>query len=151
MKAVPGVRAIGLDPGSKRIGVAVSDIGGSIASPLCVIAEPTRRHAIEAIVRIVDVEEAEVVVVGWPLHMDGRESPSAKAAAKLAADLARLIPVPVELHDERRTSAQAERDMMDAGLDGRRRRQVVDKIAASIMLQSWLDARRQGSATGVAT
>lgn len=137
-----GVRALGLDPGSKRIGVAVSDIGGSIASPLCVIAQANRRLAIDEIVRLATVEEADVVVVGLPLHMDGRQSPSSRAAARLAAELGKLLPVPVELHDERRTSAQAERDMIDAGVNGHRRRQVVDKIAAAIMLQSWLDSRR---------
>lgn len=139
---LPGVRALGLDPGTKRIGVAVSDISGTVASPLCVLQRRSHAVDLEALARLVRDEEAVVVVIGLPLHMDGRESPSAKAARRLGAELAKLIDVPVDFHDERRTTAQAERDMADAGLSGPRRRQVVDKIAAGIMLQSWLDARR---------
>jgi putative Holliday junction resolvase len=73
--------------------------------------------------------------------MDGSMSRAAKAATFEARRLATLVDVPVEMHDERLTTASADRSMLDAGMNAQRRRQVVDKVAAAIMLQSWLDAR----------
>jgi putative Holliday junction resolvase len=139
---LPGIRAIGLDPGSKRIGVAVSDLSGTIASPLVVLQRSkSREHDLRELAALVRDEEAEVVVVGHPINLDGSPSRSSKAAAALAKQLATLVDVPVELHDERLTTVTAERSMMEAGLDGVQRRQRVDKVAAAVMLQSWLDAR----------
>jgi putative Holliday junction resolvase len=140
---IPGVRALGLDPGTKRIGIAVSDSSGTIASPLQVlIRSRSRQHDLDELARIVRAEEAEVVVVGLPLGLDGSHGPSAEAATGLARGLATVVDVPVEMHDERLTTASADRAMLDAGLDALERRQRVDKVAAAIMLQSWLDARR---------
>ncbi len=139
---VPGIRALGLDPGTKRIGVAVSDLSGSIASPLLVLQRSrSKEHDLHEIARIAADEEADVIVVGLPLNMDGSEGPSARAATGLARRLASVVDVPVELHDERLTTVTADRSMLDAGLDGIARRRRVDKVAAAIMLQSWLDAR----------
>jgi len=139
---LPGVRALGLDPGSKRIGVAVSDLSGSIASPLLVLRRgESNARDVDAIARIARDEEADVIVIGLPLNMDGTRGPSARAAAGLARQLATVVDVPVELHDERLTTVTADRSMLDAGLDAVERRQRVDKVAAAIMLQSWLDAR----------
>lgn len=143
MSRLPGVRALGVDPGSKRIGLAVSDTSGTIASPLAVLRRSrSKQHDLHELARIAREEEAEVIVVGLPLNMDGSRGPAAKAAAAEAERLATLVDVPVELHDERLTTVTADRDMMAAGLNAVERRQVVDKIAAAIMLQSWLDARR---------
>jgi putative Holliday junction resolvase len=137
-----GVRALGIDPGTKRIGLAISDRSGTVASPLSVLPRSrSRRHDDEQIARIVREEEVEVVVVGLPVNMDGSHGASAKAAIADARRLATVVGVPVELHDERRTTVSAERSMLDAGLDAVERRQRVDKVAAAIMLQSWLDAR----------
>jgi putative Holliday junction resolvase len=139
---LPGVRALGVDPGSKRIGIAVSDLSGTIASPLLVLKRSkSRQHDLHELARIAREEEAEVIVVGLPLNMDGSHGPAAKAAVAEARRLATVVGVPVELHDERLTTVTADRDMMAAGLDAVERRQVVDKVAAAIMLQSWLDAR----------
>lgn len=139
---VPGVRAIGLDPGTKRIGVAVSDLSGSIASPLVVLHRSrSKEHDLREIARLATEEHADVIVVGLPLNMDGSEGPSARAATGLARRLATVVDVPVELHDERLTTMTADRSMLDAGLDAIERRKRVDKVAAAIMLQSWLDAR----------
>lgn len=141
--SVPGVRALGIDPGSKRIGVAVSDLSGTIASPLAVLRRSKSvQHDLSEIARVARDEEAEVIVVGLPLNMDGSSGPAARAATSLAKRLATLVAVPVEMHDERRTTASADRDMLAAGMNAVERRQVVDKVAAAIMLQSWLDARR---------
>ena len=137
-----GVRALGIDPGSKRIGLAISDRSGTIASPFLVLQRSrSRQHDDNEIARIVREEEIEVVVVGLPVNMDGSHGPSAKAAIADARRLATVVDVPIELHDERRTTVTAEQSMRAAGLDGVERRQRVDKVAAAIMLQSWLDAR----------
>lgn len=138
-----GVRALGVDPGTKRIGLAISDLSGTIASPLVVLHRSrSARHDHAEIARIARAEEAEVIVVGLPLNMDGTEGTAAKRARAEAQRLATVVGVPVEMHDERRTTVSADRSMLDAGLDAIERRQRVDKVAAAIMLQSWLDARR---------
>lgn len=138
----PGIRALGIDPGTKRIGIAVSDLSGTIASPLVVFQRSkSRRHDIAELARIARDEEAEVIVVGLPINLDGSPSASSRAATKLAEQLATVVDVPVEMHDERLTTVTAERSMIDAGLDAVQRRQRVDKVAAAVMLQSWLDAR----------
>lgn len=140
------MRALGVDPGTRRIGVAVSDRSGTVASPLLVLqCGRSRRDDLAALARLARDEEAEVVVVGLPVNMDGSEGAAAKAARRDAATLATLVGVPVELHDERLTTVTAERTLLAAGLDAVQRRRVVDKVAAAIMLQSWLDRR---AATG---
>ncbi len=138
----PGVRALGVDPGTKRIGIAVSDRSGTIASPLVVLHRSrSKQHDLHELARIARDEEVEVIVVGLPLNMDGSHGPSAKAAVAEARRLATLVDVPVEMHDERLTTVTADRSMQEAGLDTIERRQRVDKVAAAIMLQSWLDRR----------
>lgn len=142
MSRPPGIRALGLDPGTKRIGVAVSDLSGTIASPLVVVQRSrSKEHDVREIADLAREEEADVIVVGLPLNMDGSQGPAAKAATGFARALATLVDVPVELHDERRTTVSADQSMMEAGLDAVQRRRRVDKVAAAIMLQSWLDAR----------
>jgi len=137
------MRALGVDPGTKRIGLAVSDLTGTIASPFAVLQRSkSARHDLAEIARIARSEEAEVVVVGLPLNMDGSHGPAAKAATAVARRLATLVDVPVELHDERRTTVTADRAMLEAGLNAIERRQRVDKVAAAVMLQSWLDKQR---------
>jgi putative holliday junction resolvase len=137
-----GVRALGVDPGSKRIGLAISDRSGTIASPLVVLARSrSARHDLDEIARVAREEEAEVIVVGLPVNMDGSEGAAARRARAEAGRLASVAGVPVEMHDERRTTVSAERSMIDAGLDAVERASRVDKVAAAIMLQSWLDAR----------
>ncbi len=140
---VPGVRALGVDLGSKRIGIAVSDSSGTIASALTTVhRSKSRRHDHSAIAKLVDEEECELVVVGLPLSLDGSRGPAAKAAAKEARQIASVVDVPIEMYDERFTTVTAERHMLEAGLDAKQRRQVVDKAAAAVMLQSWLEHRR---------
>ncbi len=137
------MRALGVDPGTKRIGLAVSDLTGTIASPLLVLQRSkSPRHDLSEIARIARTEEAEVIVVGLPINMDGSLGPAAQAATAFADRLATVAGVPVELHDERRTTVTADQAMREGGLDGRARRQRVDKVAAAVMLQSWLDSRR---------
>ena len=143
MTHVPGIRALGIDLGSKRIGIAVSDLSGTIASALTTVhRSKNRRHDHTEIARLVHDEECEVVVVGLPLSLDGGHGPAAKRATTEAKQLASVVGVPVEMYDERFTTVTAERGMMEAGLDAKERRRVVDKVAAAVMLQAWLDHRR---------
>jgi putative Holliday junction resolvase len=139
------VRVLALDLGSKRIGVAVSDITGSVASPLTVLTRSrSRRHDHERIAALVRDEEAEMVVVGLPIHLSGAEGPAARAARTEAEALGTMIAVPIETFDERLTTVTAERALAEAGVRGPARRQLVDKVAAAVILQSFLD-RRAGS------
>lgn len=136
-------RVLGLDLGSRRIGVAVSDRSGTIASPLTVL---TRGRAQSddhrRVAELVAEEEAEAVVVGLPLNMDGSEGRAAKGARAECVGLATVLSVPVVLHDERLTTVEADRVLMEARMRAEARRRLVDKVAAAVMLQSWLDSRR---------
>jgi putative holliday junction resolvase len=138
------MRVLGLDLGSKRIGVAVSDRSGTVATPLTVITRRgSRRQDHARLAALVREEEAELVVVGLPLTMAGEQGRAATAAVEEAEALATVVGVPVETHDERLTTVTAERSLAAAGRRGPRRRQVVDKVAAAIILQSWLDRRAE--------
>jgi putative Holliday junction resolvase len=133
------VRVVGIDLGSRRIGVAVSDATGTLASPYEVVARNDGSHA--AIKRIVEEVEAERVVVGLPLSLDGSDGPAAKAARAEAVVLQAALGVPVELYDERLTTVTANRSMMDLKMKADARKRVVDKVAAAVMLQSWLESQ----------
>ncbi len=140
------MRALGLDLGSKRIGVAVSDLTGTIASPLTVITRGrSRRHDHARIAELVRAEEADCVVVGMPHSLSGADGPAARAARAEATALASVVGVPVETHDERFTTVTANRALAEGGVRGPARRQLVDKVAAAVILQAWLDARREAT------
>lgn len=136
------VRALGIDLGSKRIGIAVSDRTGTIASPLTVLQRSgSVRRDHEAIAKLVIEEEAEILVVGLPLNMNGTSGPAAKAAVKEAEALATVVGVPVITFDERRTTVTADHALMEARIGAKARRSLVDKVAAAVLLQTWLDSR----------
>lgn len=146
------MRILALDLGAKRIGVAVSDPTGTVASPLTVIQRSkSRRHDYQRIATLVRDEEAELVVVGLPLSMSGQDGPSAKAARTEFSALASVVDVPIEMYDERLSTVTAQRVLTEAGVRGPAGRQVIDKIAAAVFLQAFLDRsrgleRRQGAA-----
>lgn len=136
------MRAVGLDLGTRRIGVAVSDDEGRVATPHQVVArsgDPTSDRA--RIARIVAEVGAGIVVVGLPLSLDGSLGPAARAALDEASALEEILDVPVTTHDERLTTVTAERQLLGLGLDARRRRRRIDEAAAAVMLQAWLDGR----------
>ena len=136
------MRVLALDLGSKRIGVALSDMTGTVASPLTVLQRSrSRRHDHEQIARLVRDEEAELVVVGLPLSLSGKEGPAARAARAESAALATLIDVPIETYDERFSTVTAQRALTEAGVRGPAGRQVIDKVAAAVFLQAFLDGR----------
>lgn len=138
---MPVRRALGVDLGSKRIGIAVSDRSGTIATPLLVVQRSgDRRVDHRRIAELVVEEEADVVVVGLPINMNGTIGPAAQAAAAEARALATVVGVPVETYDERRTTSTAEAALMEFKMKAQARRRVVDKVAAAVMLQAWLEA-----------
>ena len=136
------MRALGIDLGTKRIGLAVSDLSGTIASPHSVLsrAKSVRLDHLK-IAEIVLQEEVEVVVVSLPLLMAGGHGPAAKAATTEARQLSTVLSVPVEMFDERMTTVAADRALKESNLSASARRQYVDKVAAAIMLQAWLESR----------
>ena len=134
-------RVVALDLGSKRIGVAVSDDGRTVATPIATLdrtGDKVRLH--REIASLVTEWEAGLVLLGLPIALDGSIGPAAQAVLAERDELAAVLPVPVEVHDERLTTRIADRALRERGdLDGRARRQVVDMVAASVILQDWLD------------
>ncbi len=134
----PG-RLLGVDYGDRRVGVALSDPTGSIASPLTVLPTP---EAVAGLARLAAEHRAAAVIVGLPLKLDGSDSP-ATAKARAFADRLRaaLKNVPVDLWDERFSTVTAEQALIEGGVRRERRKALVDGLAAQILLQHYLDAR----------
>lgn len=142
------MRVLALDIGEKRIGVAVSDPSGTVATPLAVLDAAKVFGDGRDLVRLVDEYEIEVVVVGLPLSMDGTEGPQAKRVRSAASRLAGFLRIPFEFADERLSSAQASKTMQETGASTREQRGSVDMVAASLFLQCYLDARRDDGRIG---
>jgi putative holliday junction resolvase len=133
-------RILAIDPGKARLGLAISDAERRIASPL---ATWTRRDLAQDghyLKQVVEDEEVGLIVVGLPVHLNGREGEQAKAARKLGAWVAELTGVRCVLVDERFTTREAESHLWDAGLSHKRRKERRDQVAAQILLQSYLEA-----------
>jgi putative Holliday junction resolvase len=144
------MRVVGVDLGSRRIGLAVSDPSGTVATPHQVLSRSGDRSADHvALAHVVEEVGAERVVVGLPLSLDGSTGPAARAVLAEAEDMARALPVPVETYDERLTTVTADRSLLALNVKRAARRRVVDKVAASVMLQAWLDGRRREGRAGV--
>jgi len=138
------MRALALDLGDRRIGVAVSDADERVASPVTVLERtPDRQRLHRRIAELVAEWEAEILVVGLPLSLDGGHGPAAAKVEAEVAELGKVVGVSIELHDERLSTVTAERMLKERDLDGRARRKVVDMVAASVILQDWLDRRSQ--------
>jgi putative Holliday junction resolvase len=137
------VRTLAVDPGSKRVGVALSDPTGTIAQALPTVAAQPEESLPARLAEIARSHEAERIIVGLPLRLDGSNGPEAVAARKLADGIRRLARVPVELVDERLTTAAAERALIAGGVKRAQRRQGVDRVAATMLLQGHLDQRRR--------
>jgi putative Holliday junction resolvase len=144
------MRVLGVDLGSRRIGLAISDLDRNFAFPLDAIASAGMTRDVEALRVLITEREVERVVVGLPLHMDGRAGPEAEAARKFADALAETAGLPVELIDERWTSVEAERALRGDGRKKRAREKArksgeLDSMAASILLRTWLQREAAGS------
>ena len=138
-------RRLGIDVGTVRIGVAVSDPDGILATPV----ETVRRDAkhLRRLAALVDEYEAVEVVVGLPRTLADRAGASAQDAIAVADSLAAKIGVPVRLADERLTTVSAARSLRDAGVRAKAQRGVIDQAAAVAILQGWLDQRRNAAPT----
>jgi putative holliday junction resolvase len=134
-------RRLGVDVGSVRVGVALSDPRGALATPLTTLSRDQRAGTdVERLAELVAEHEVVEVVVGLPRTLAGRHGSAAQAARAYASALAaRIAPVPVRLADERLSTVAASRALRDSGVPGRRQRAVVDQAAAVQILQSWLD------------
>lgn len=138
------MRTLAVDPGTKRVGIAVSDPTGTIAQALTTIDAAPRDSLAARLAEIASQQSAGRVVVGMPRRLDGSYGPEAKAARDLADGIRKASGLPVELVDERLTTVAAERSLLEAGVRRAKRRETVDRVAATMLLQSHLDRRRAG-------
>jgi len=140
-------RVVGFDVGDKRIGVAVSDPLGFTAQPLFTLHRTNRRADLKAVARVLRKQGAAEAVVGNPLHMSGDQSPQAAKAQAFAEELRAEFGIKVHLWDERLTTAEAHRHLDASGrAGGWERREIIDQVAAAMILQSFLDARANEAA-----
>ena len=135
------MRVLGLDIGETRVGVAVSDAEGRVATPLTVLDARSLEADATPLARLVEEYEAGMLVVGVPLTLGGDEGPQARDVRARAERLSATAGVPVAYWDERLSTAEARRAMREAGLTEREQRGALDKVAAALILQGWLDAK----------
>ncbi len=134
-------RILALDVGSKTIGLAVSDPLGITAQGLETLRRKNKRTDFDALARVLEKYEVSEIVVGYPLRMSGAAGPQADRMSEFAEQLRRSFQLPVHLWDERLTTAEANRVLRETDMSIRRRGQVVDRLAAVLILQSFLDRR----------
>lgn len=136
------MRTFGLDVGTRTVGVALSDALGITAQALTTLRRSGLRSDLQALKRLAETHEVTSAVVGLPLNMDGSEGPSAARSRAFGEALAQNLDVPVHYWDERLSTVAAHRALRESNLSGQRRREVVDQVAAALILQGWLDAQR---------
>jgi putative Holliday junction resolvase len=138
------MRAVGLDVGSKTIGIAVSDELGIAAHPRETLPRAGTDADVASVIAVIAEVEAAAVIVGIPYELSGREGPRAKRVRVFLDALRAALPPAVELHerDERFSTAEAERALIAGDVSRQRRREVIDQQAAAVILQGWLDGRR---------
>jgi putative Holliday junction resolvase len=138
----PEGRVLALDPGRVRVGVAISDEDGVLASPRAALDAADQKRLVGLVTRLCEEEEVKRILVGLPLDMSGEAGPPARRAEALAATLREATGLPVDLVDERLSTVAAHRRLDDAGHKrGKSRTQAIDGAAAALMLQAWLDSR----------
>ena len=142
------MRVMALDWGDRHVGVALSDPSGRVATPRCVLATADVRRRGPSLTELVDDAKPELLLVGLPLTLAGERGPQANKVRSEAGQLAHDLGIPLEFWDERFSSEEAERIVRASGGDSRQARGKLDMIAASLFLQSYLDARadREGEA-----
>ena len=136
------MRIMGIDYGTKRIGVTVSDPACTMAHPLDIVLVREDGSHIESLKKIARDYQVDRVVVGLPFNMDGDMGESALKVARWSEDLCRQLDLPVELWDERLTTFEAHGFLLDLNVRGKKRKHIVDKIAASIILNNYLDSMK---------
>ena len=135
-------RILGIDYGRVRVGLALSDALGLTAQPLDILRNTSIDALADQIDAIITEREVTLIVVGLPLQMDGEEGQAAEEVRRFAAKLGEQLAPPIEFWDERLSTAQAERAMLDADMSRAKRKKRRDKVAAQIFLQTYLDAHR---------
>jgi putative holliday junction resolvase len=133
------MRILALDHGTKRIGVAVSDETKTIAQPLEYIPAEPFADFLERLNQLIQEKEIDLILVGLPRNMDGSYGPAALKVQAFVAALQNAVTVPIKMQDERLTSVQANRVLIEGGVRRAKRKEKVDKMAAAILLQSYLD------------
>lgn len=133
-----------MDFGSRRIGVAISDPAGIMAQPLTVIERRNKDADMVAISKLIEEYKVDEIVIGLPVSMTGELGPQAKVVLEYADSLKEMIKVPIRTWDERLTTALAERTLLESEVKRGQRKEIIDKIAAATMLQSYLDSKRPG-------
>ena len=141
-EANPHARILGMDVGSKTIGLAVSDPLGITAQGLETIRRKNKRTDFERLEEVIRRFEVAEIVVGYPLRLSGAEGSQAEKIRAFADQLQRHFKLPVHLWDERLSSAEANRLLRDSEMSIKRRGEVVDRLAAVLILQNWMEARR---------
>lgn len=138
------MRALGLDVGQKTIGVAITDEAGIAAHPLRVVERAGTRSDVSAIQTLVAEHDISDVVIGMPFELSGKVGHRARRVRELANALRAALPATLKFHeqDERFTTAEAQRVLIDADLSRARRKEVIDQQAAALILQAWLDAHK---------
>ena len=135
------MRIMGLDYGTVRIGVAISDPGGIIAQPKGYLEAVPRKACLENISNTCEELEIGTIVIGLPKHMNGDEGESAKAARALGAEIAEITSLPIDFLDERLTSVSANNFLTEANIKAPGKKEKVDSVAAAIILQNYLDMK----------
>lgn len=139
-RAMPaGARLMGLDLGTKTLGLALSDVTRTIASGLTTLSRTKFSADVRQLLELAGRHDVGGFVIGLPLNLDGSGGPRAQATRAFARNLGKMTPIPILYWDERLSTAEAERMLLEADLSRRRRAQVVDKVAATLILQSALD------------
>jgi putative holliday junction resolvase len=139
-RALPaGARLLGLDLGTKTLGLALSDVTRTIATGLTTLARTKFSSDARQLLELAGRHEVGGLVIGLPLNLDGSAGPRAQATRAFARNLGKLTPLPILYWDERLSTVEAERTLLEADVSRRRRAQVVDKVAATLILQSALD------------
>lgn len=136
-------RTLALDLGDKYIGLAVSDLTGVIANGLPTLNRTTLQNDLNYLVGLIKEREVELVVFGLPVNMDGSNGPRVEKTHEFAKQLQKLYPIRCEFYDERLTTMLAEKVLISADVSRSKRKQVVDKLAATIILQDYLNAHKR--------
>ncbi|HEV2217228.1 MAG TPA: Holliday junction resolvase RuvX [Candidatus Dormibacteraeota bacterium] len=142
------MRILAVDPGSKQVGLALSDPTGTIATALSTLPASPPETLAARIAAAAASHSAERIIVGLPLRLDGSRGPDAAAAERLAAGMRKASGLPVELVDERLTTAAAERSLLEAGVRRGKRRAAIDRVAAVLLLQGHLERLRRSNRAG---
>lgn len=137
------MRILAVDLGLARTGIAVSDVNQVLASPLCVVSEKNKDVLMQKIHEICKKEKIDKIIVGLPRNMDGSEGESAQNCRSFASDLSDVTNLPVSMVDERCTTITAHNFLNETNVRGKKRKNVVDAVAASVILQNYLDFSQQ--------